>query len=60
VPRRGWQRFFVHDFEVDQARSIILRVINDIGRGRVAVRPTAAKLVAPKVMGAMKFLGCRC
>ncbi|PYK31170.1 MAG: hypothetical protein DME57_04685 [Verrucomicrobia bacterium] len=48
LSRRGAQRFFVIDFEIDQARAIVTRVVDDVRNARVAVRPAPTKFVAPK------------
>ena len=53
------QRPLVHDFEVDQARPVVLGVIKNVSGGGIAVRPAVAEFIAPKLMGAMKFPGRR-
>src|SRR5438874_6329753 len=44
------------DFKVNQTRPACPLVINDVRRGRVAVRPRAAKLIAPELMSAPEFV----
>jgi len=55
LPGRGGQCFVVHDFKIDQARAICRRIVQDILGGPIAVRPAAAKMIAPKLVGAAKF-----
>lgn len=53
------QRFPVYDLEVDEPRPVGHLVIDDIGHGRIRVRPVAAELIAPKLMGAAQLAGGR-
>jgi len=46
----------VNDFKVDEPRPPRLVVINDIVHSCIAVRPRAAKLIAPELMSAPEFL----
>ena len=59
MPRGGRQRFFVHDFEIDEARAIGLFVINHVRHRRVPVRPAVAELITPKLMRTMIFASGR-
>jgi hypothetical protein len=55
VSRFARKRFLVDEFEVNQPRPISLLVIDNIGHARVAVRPRAAKFIAPKLMNPAIF-----
>src|SRR6266571_4484368 len=44
------------DFKVNQTRPAGPLVVNDVRRGRVAVRPRAAKLIAPELMSTPEFV----
>ena len=50
------QRPLVHDFEVDQARPVVLGVIKNVSGGGIAVRPAVAEFIAPINFGAMNSL----
>ncbi|PYL05501.1 MAG: hypothetical protein DME34_11420 [Verrucomicrobia bacterium] len=55
MTRGRGQRFFVHDFEVDQPRTIGLGIVNHVLHGGVGVRPRPAELAAPELVRAPKF-----
>jgi hypothetical protein len=59
VPHRRREGFVVDDFEVDQPRPASLLVINNVGHSRVAVRPPAAKFIAPELVRAEKLAASR-
>jgi len=51
-----FQRFFVHNFEIDQPRAAGVAVKNHVICTGVAVRPTVAKFIAPELMSAPEFV----
>jgi hypothetical protein len=59
MPRRRRKRFVVRDLKVNQPRPASLLVIHNISHGRVAVRPLAAKFIAPELMRAEKLAASR-
>jgi hypothetical protein len=59
VPRGRREGFVVNDFEVDQPRPASLLVVNNVGHCRVAMRPPAAKFVAPGLVRAKKLAASR-
>ncbi|PYK40605.1 MAG: hypothetical protein DME60_07685 [Verrucomicrobia bacterium] len=59
VPRRRRERFVVHDLKVNQPRPASLLVVNNVGHSGVAVRPAAAKFIAPELMRAEKLAASR-
>ncbi|PYL41748.1 MAG: hypothetical protein DMF42_09550 [Verrucomicrobia bacterium] len=48
VPRFGPKRFLVNQLKVDQPRPASFLVIDNIRHRRIAVRPGAAKFIAPE------------
>jgi hypothetical protein len=55
VARGRGDGFNVRDFEIDQPRAIVLRIVHDIGNRSVSMRPTAAEFIAEKSMRAPEF-----
>jgi hypothetical protein len=47
VSRFGGQRFFMHNFEINQPRPAGFLVIKHIVRAGISMRPGAANLIAP-------------
>jgi hypothetical protein len=46
----------VDDFKINQTRSASVMVVNDVCHARVAMRPRAAKLIAPKLVSTPEFV----
>src|SRR5437764_14281694 len=47
----------MNDFKIDQSRSIGRRIVEDILTGSIAVRPAAAKIIAPEFVCPAKLSG---
>jgi len=58
LSRGSMQRFFVNDFKINQTCAVAARVVDHVLASAIPVRPAAAKLIAPKLVGAAKFPGC--
>lgn len=57
VPGLCRQPFLVDNLEVDEPGTVGPLVIDDIGHGRIGVRPWAAEFIAPKLMRAAELAG---
>jgi len=55
LPGDPGDRFFMHNLEVDQPRTVCPRIVENILRCGVAMRPSPAEFIARKLMSAAKF-----
>src|SRR6267378_3857735 len=52
------ERFFVHNFKINQSCAVAARIVDYILGSAIAVGPAATEMVAPKLMSAAKFSTC--